>query len=81
MHSSGINMRYLGTMIEKSREQWLQSLLLSEVVARSAKWFLRYDMQETALGLGVDSVERAEEYQKGQVVTWMNKLFGVGLES
>jgi hypothetical protein len=78
MHASGINMRYLGILVDLCKEDWLRALLLSEITARAAKYFLRFDMQESAFNLGVDSLERAKDFQKGQVINWLNRLFGVG---
>jgi hypothetical protein len=44
-------MRYLGLLLDNAKEQWVKSLLLAEIVARSAKCFLRYDLQDSALNL------------------------------
>jgi hypothetical protein len=81
MHMSGLNIRYLGLLYDNAKEQWLKGLLLSEIVARAAKYFLRYDLQDSALNLGATNSEAAREYQVGQVMGWLNRLFGIGPES
>ena len=48
------------------------------MAARAAKYYLRYDLQESSLNLGVDSVKRAHEYQVDLLINWLNKLLGVG---
>lgn len=44
-------MRYLGLLLDNAKEQWVKGLLMAEIVARSAKYFLRYDLQDSALNL------------------------------
>ena len=56
----------------------MRSLLIAEMAARAAKYYLRYDLQESSLNLGVDSVKRAHEYQVDLLINWLNKLLGVG---
>lgn len=56
MHSLGINMRYLGSLVELSKRDWLRSMLLSEIVARSAKYILWFDLQESTLNSRVNSL-------------------------
>ena len=60
------------------KEPWLKALISSEIVSRSAKYYFRFDMQESATNLNVESLERAREFQKGQVIGWLNRLFGAG---
>jgi hypothetical protein len=71
-------MRYLGLLYDHAKEQWLKSIVLAEIVARAAKYFLRYDLQDSAINLGATSSENAREYQVGQVLGWLNRLFGIG---
>jgi hypothetical protein len=51
------------------------------MAARAAKYYLRYDLQESSLNLGVDSSNRAQEYQIDMLIGWLNRLLGVGKES
>jgi hypothetical protein len=48
-------MRYLGLLYDHAKEQWLKSIVLAEIVARAAKYFLRYDLQDSAINLGATS--------------------------
>ncbi|KAL8440499.1 hypothetical protein Efla_002376 [Eimeria flavescens] len=41
LHARGINMRLLGALYKGSRSQWLQHMLLVEIVARSLKQLLK----------------------------------------
>lgn len=54
---------------------------MAEIVARAAKYFLRYDLQDSALNLAATTSEAAKDYQLGQVLGWLNRLFGIGPES
>lgn len=81
MHMSGLNIRYLGMLYDNAKEQWLKSILLAEIVARAAKYFLRYDLQDSSLNLAATSIEAARDYQEGQVLGWLNRLFGIGPDS
>ena len=81
MHSNGINMRYLGFVHDNAKETWLKKIVLSEIVARSAKYFLRYDLQESLVNMNLNSLEEALEYQISQVLAWFNRIFGIGPES
>jgi hypothetical protein len=44
MHDSGLNMRYLGNFLDLVKAPWLSSILHSEIIARSAKHILRYEL-------------------------------------
>lgn len=55
LHHSGLNMRYLGLLFDNAKEQWLKGILLAEIVARAAKYFLRYDLEDSALNLAATS--------------------------
>ena len=57
MHRDGVNMRYLGLMLDNCKEPWLEGMLTSEVVARSAKYFLRYDLQDGLLNLAAEGAQ------------------------
>jgi hypothetical protein len=48
-------MSYLGLLYDHAKEQWLKSIVLAEIVARAAKYFLRYDLQDSAINLGATS--------------------------
>jgi hypothetical protein len=80
MHLYGLNMRYIGQIINftNSNSEWLKSMLMAEVVARAAKYFIKYDLQESTMALKSQSVEESYEFQVGQVIGWLNRIFGVG---
>jgi hypothetical protein len=59
MHLTGLNIRYLGLVYDHAKEQWLRTILNSEVLARSAKYFLRYDLQDSTMNLNAESLEQA----------------------
>jgi len=48
------------------------------MAARAAKYYLRYELLESSFNLGLDSASRAQDYQIGLLVGWLNKLLGVG---
>lgn len=50
-------------------------------MARSAKYFLRYDLQDSTINLGASNIEQAKEYQINQVIGWLNRILGIGPES
>ncbi len=52
-------MRYLGLVYDHAKETWLKGILLAEIVARSAKYFLRYDLQDSSINLAATSIEHA----------------------
>ena len=81
LHLAGLNIRYLGIVFDNAKETWLKGILLAEIVARSAKYFLRYDLQDSTINLGASSLEDAFEYQVNQVLGWLNRIFGIGNES
>lgn len=80
MHLYGLNMRYIGQIINftNSNSEWLKSMLMAEVVARAAKYFIKYDLQESTMALKSQSVEESYEFQAGQVIGWLNRILGVG---
>jgi hypothetical protein len=51
MHGYGLNIRYLGLVMEKAKENWIKSILMSEISARCAKYFLKFDLQDCILNL------------------------------
>lgn len=51
MHGYGVNMRYLGLVLERSRETWLRSIVMSEILVRCAKKFLHFDLQNCITNL------------------------------
>lgn len=59
VHQSGLNMRYLGVLLDLAKSEWLISLLHSEIIARAAKYTLRYELQES-MNMGVDSEQKAQ---------------------
>lgn len=81
MHLNGLNIRYLGQIINFITIDWLKAMLMAEVVARSAKYFIKYDLQESTLALKSQSIEESYEFQMDQVIGWLNRIFGVGRES
>jgi hypothetical protein len=60
MHSFGLNARYLGLLHDTLKENWLKGMVLAEIIARSAKYFLRYDLQDSTISLGAISLETAK---------------------
>jgi hypothetical protein len=74
-------MRYLGLVYDNSKETWLKGILLAEIVARAAKYFLRYDLQDSSINLAATSIEHANDYQINQVIAWLNRIVGIGPES
>jgi len=81
MHGYGVNMRYLGLVLEKSRETWLRSIIMSEVVARCAKKFLQFDLQNCIINLNESKTENTQKYLNKVVISLLNKLLGLSLES
>jgi hypothetical protein len=71
-------MRYLGLAYDNAKENWFKSIILAEIVARSAKYFLRYDLQDSSINLGATSIDHAREYQINQVLGWLNRILGIG---
>jgi hypothetical protein len=59
MHLTGLNIRYIGLVCDHAKEQWLRTILNSEVLARTAKYFLRYDLQDSTMNLNAESLEQA----------------------
>ena len=51
LHKLGINMRYLGVILEKSKANWLKEIIMSEICARCAKKFLNFDLQDCLLNI------------------------------
>ena len=51
MHEHGINIRHLGMLLEKVKESWLKNMIMAEIAARCAKYFLRFDLQDSLLNL------------------------------
>jgi len=45
MHLYGLNIRYVGQLINYTNSDWLKSMLMAEVVARAAKYFIKYELQ------------------------------------
>jgi hypothetical protein len=60
MHSFGLNAKYLGLLHDTLKENWLKGMVLAEIIARSAKYFLRYDLQDSTISLGAISLETAK---------------------
>lgn len=56
MHLSGLNARYLGLLHDTLKENWLKGMVMAEIIARSAKYFLRYDLQDSTISLGAVSL-------------------------
>lgn len=81
MHSYGINIRYLGVLLEKTKVAWLKELLMSEICARSAKKFLNFDLQDCLLNLSESSDETVRKYQSRLVINFLNKLLGNSKDS
>ncbi len=78
MHFYGLNIRYLGQIINYTDSDWLKSMLVAEVVARAAKYFIKYDLQGSTIALQSQSVEESYEFQVAQVIGWLNRILGVG---
>jgi hypothetical protein len=45
MHYSGLNIRRLGSVYEKSRLLWLKKIIQAELLARSLKVYYKFDIQ------------------------------------
>lgn len=78
LHKAGINMRYLGLLLDHCKEPWLKAIVTSEIIARAAKYFLRYDLQDSLLNLSAGSLREINDYQIGQVLGWINRILGIG---
>jgi hypothetical protein len=78
LHLSGLNIRYLGLVLEHAKESWLRAIISSEIVARSAKYFLRYDLQDSCLNLSASTIEQAKDFQIGLALGWLNRVLGIG---
>ena len=56
-------------------------MLMSEVIARSVKYYLKYDLQESIMNVKIESINQARDFQVEQVISWLNRLTGFGSES
>lgn len=76
MHGYGVNLRYLGLVLERASEPWLKAVIMAEVAARSAKCFLKFDLQDCTLNLNETSLEQVRKYHAKQAICFLNKLLG-----
>lgn len=54
---------------------------MSEICARCAKSFLRFDLQDCLLNLSESNVENVYKFQVKQVISFLNKMLGSSQES
>lgn len=81
MHRYGINMRYLGVLLEKIKVSWLKEIIMAEICARCAKNFLLFDLQDCLLNLSEANDEAVRKFQIKQVINFLNKMLGNSQDS
>ena len=81
MHRYGINMRYLGVLLEKVKVSWLKEIIMAEICARCAKNFLLFDLQDCLLNLSEANDEAVRKFQIKQVINFLNKMLGNSQDS
>ena len=81
LHEYGVNMRYLGVLLERVNLNWIKEIVMSEICARSAKNFINFDLQDCLLNLSESNAENVRNFQVKQVIGFLNKVFGKGQES
>ena len=81
MHRYGINMRYLGVLLEKIKVSWLKEIIMAEICARCAKNFLLFDLQDCLLNLSEANDEAVRKFQIKHVINFLNKMLGNSQDS
>lgn len=79
MHSTGLNMRYIGIVYKMAKQVWLKEIIMSQILARSIKNYFRYDLQDCILNLKENLSKTKENQYKAQVkrvVSFLNLFLG-----
>lgn len=64
LHLTGLNMRHLGVMYQRTRLTWFRRIIQAEIIARAVKNLFRRDIQSCVMIQSErnSSRERQEEY-------------------
>ena len=77
-HSLGLNTRHFGLVLKQVHQNWLRSMLLTEIGVRCMKQFYRFDMQNCILNQTerLDGRERQTEREIRRVTAFLNIVLG-----
>jgi ribosome-associated toxin RatA of RatAB toxin-antitoxin module len=76
LHLYGINIRYLGVIVKRTKLSWLRKIFQAEIAARCLKNYFRLEIQNSILYSQPNQQERQEDRERIRVISFLNTVFG-----